>query len=389
MLRPSHAWPFGPRPRTFILATLFAFALAYTGSLIATPAHAGAEAYTVRDLPVDVEAKSSAQAREIALAEGQRAAFGFMLSRLVVAEDRTQLPTLGDAEIADLIEGFEISGERVSPTRYRASLTVMFREDRIKSILRERQLRFAESTGRPIVVIPIMVVQGAPLLWSDDNLWLLTWSGRDLPDGLVPIVVPLGDTADIESLNESQAIVGDAVILENFAVRYGAGEAIVAQARVNPAAGATGGAVVALNVERIGAEMNDSFTEEIRGAPGQPLEELLALAAERVAARINEGWKVANVIRYDTPSSLRVVVPISSLREWVELCVTLSALSLVAEIEVVALARYGANIVLRYYGDQAQLESELAGRDLVLTPRPNGGFTLAPRVTPGTTVGAL
>ncbi len=389
MLRPFIAWRFDPTPRTYLFSVFFALALFGAGGLLAGSAQAGSEVYTVRDMPVDAEAKSAAQAREVALAEGQRAAFALMIGRVVVAEDRGRLPALNDAQIADLIDGFEIADERVSPTRYRASLTVTFREDAIKSMLRGRELRFAESTGRPVVVIPVMIGQSGPLLWSDENLWLLTWSGRDVPGGLVPIVVPLGDTADIESLNAAQASAGDAVALENFAARYGAGEAIVAEARVTPAADATGVAMISLNVHRIGAETPGSFTEDIQGAPGQALEKLLVQAAERVAARINEGWKVANVIQYGTPASLRAIVPINSLREWVDLRATLGGMSMIADVEIITLGRTGANIVLRYFGNQSQLESALGGRDLVLTPRPEGDFTLAPRVTPGAKLGSL
>ena len=389
MLRPLAAWRPGLLPRTFILTLIFGLGLPAGSHWAASTAWAASEAYTVRDLPVDAEAKSAAAAREVALAKGQREAYGLMLSRLVVAEDQARLPALGDPEIADLIEGFEIADERVSATRYRANLTVTFREDRIKPMLRALQLRFAESSGRSVVVIPVMIEDGGAVLWSDDNLWLQTWSARDVPGGLVPVVVPLGDLADIESLSAAQAISGDAVALRAFAERYGAGEAIVAKARVKPPSDAKGVATVALSVERFGGETNEIFDEQVRGGAGQSLDEVMKLATDLIAARLNERWKIANVIRYDTPGSLRAVVPLTGLRDWITLRDTLAGLSLVAEVEVVALARLGADIVLHYYGDQAQLEAALGARDFTLTPRPDGGFTLAPRPAPGTTVGTL
>lgn len=390
MLRPFSARRRGSRPRALLLAAFLMAAAGVIGFFAAAlPARAASEAYTVRELPVDAEAKSAAEARNVALAKGQREAFGLMVARLVVAEDQARLPSLGDAEIADLIEGFEIGDERVSPTRYRASLTVTFREDLIKSMLRDLGVRFAESTGRPIVVIPVLIGTGGPILWSDDNVWLQAWSGRDVPGGLVPIVVPLGDSADIADLSAPQAVEGDASALAGFAARYGASEAVVVEARIMSAGNDKGGAVVALSVERAGANGPDRITEEMRGDKGQPLAEVLARATDRVAARLSEGWKVANVIRYDTPGTLRATVPLTGLRDWVEVRAALTGLSLVAEVEIIALARSGADIVLHYYGDQAQLESALDGRNLVLTPRPDGGFTLAPRQPVGSTVGSL
>ena len=358
--------------------------------LLGSPrAHAAPETYTIRDLPVEAEAKSAANAREIAFAKGQRDAFDHLISRLVLTQDRSLIPNLSDGEVAELIEGFEVNDERVSPTTYRASLTVSFRESQVNALLRRTGVGFAENRARPVVIIPVTVRGDGPVLWQEDNLWLYAWTARDVPGGLVPIIVPLGDAADISSLNATQAAGGDVAALSQFAARYGAAEAVVAQANVSPPQSENDTASVSLTVARVGAGSGESYVERVRGAAGQPLEEVLALATDRIVTRLNESWKIANVIRYDAETELRVVVPLAGLRNWVEVRRTLSDLAQVSEIEVVALARSGADIVLRFYGDQDQLETALGDRDLSLTPRPDGGYTLAPRSSAGTTVGAL
>ncbi|MGD9539160.1 MAG: DUF2066 domain-containing protein [Alphaproteobacteria bacterium] len=390
MLRHSGVRRPGASPNLLLAALLMLSAVACLVLLAPQRALAASETYTVRDVPVEAKAESAASAREVAFAKGQRDAFEHLISRLVLSQDRSQVPSLSDGEITELIEGFEVNDEKVSPTTYRASLTVSFQESQINALLRRSGVGFAENRAKPVVIVPVTILEDGPALWQEDNLWLYAWTARDVPGGLVPVIVPLGDAADISSLNAAQAVSGDAAALGSFAARYGAAEAVVAEAKITPPKGENGAALVELNVERVGAGKPESYVERVRGAAGQPLEEVLALATDRVVTRLNESWKVANVIRYDSESELRVVVPLAGLSNWVEVRRTLSELSQVSEVEVVALARSGADIVLHFYGAQGQLEAALHERDLLLTPRPDGGYMLAPRSSPaGTTVGAL
>jgi hypothetical protein len=238
-------------------------------------------------------------------------------------------------------------------------------------------------------VIPLLVTEQGPALWQDDNLWLQAWIARETPPGLVPIIVPLGDTADIEDLTAAQASRGDVAALDRFARRYGADEVAVIEARPNEASGANGTPVIALNVRRIGPRGGAGFDEQVRGRAGQPWEELFALAADRVVARFDESWKEANTIRYDLPGALRVIVPVANLGEWVKVRSALLEMPQVAEIEIIALARTGADITLRYYGEQTQLEAALATRDLYLNAGPSGSYVLSPRRSTNPVIGMI
>lgn len=360
-------------PLCVALVTMFAMCLP------GAAATAASDALVVRDLPIDAEAKSAAEARELAIVKGQREAYQIMVQRIVAAADLSRVPALKDSQIVDLLEGFEIADERVAPTRYRANLTVTFQEERIRELLGGQGIAFARGAEKPIVVIPILVTEQGPMLWQDDNLWLQAWIARETPSGLVPIIVPLGDTADIEDLTAKQASRGDAAALSRFASRYGADEVAVIEARPKTASGKNGAPAVSLRVRRIRPGGSDGFDEQVRGKAGQPWEELFALAADRVVARLDQSWKEANTIRYDLPGAVRAIVPVANLGEWVKVRSALLEMPQVAEIEIIALARAGADIMLRFYGDQTQLEAALATRNLFLVAEPGGGYVLSPR----------
>lgn len=365
----------------FVLAVVALMALA----LIAVPrdVDAASEPFTVRDLPIDAQAKSAADARNRAIAKGQREAYQLMLSRVVVGDELSRLPALDDKAINSLIEGFEIANERIAPTRYRANLTVAFNEALVRAMLKEGGVRFVESSGRPVVVIPVLMTEEGPRLWQDDNLWLRAWSVRDKPPGLTPIIVPLGDASDIEDLDIREVMGSDLQPLIQFAKRYGAEEALVLEARPR-------GSSVMLSGRHIVGGSVSAFADEVPVAAGQSLDTVLAAATEQVVARLDAEVKSTAEIRSGTVNSVRAIVPLRNLGEWVGLRATLTAMPAVQSVEIVALARTGADIVIYYFGDSLQLDAALAANNLALTPNgTDGSFVLAPRLTGSSVVGSL
>jgi hypothetical protein len=64
--------------------------------------------------------------------------------------------------------------------------------------------------------------------------------------------------------------------------------------------------------------------------------------------------------------TLSVVVPIASLRDWVEIQRRLSGIPSVQRAEVRSLARTEGELNLVFFGDEAQLQQALAQRQLSL-----------------------
>ncbi len=87
-------------------------------------AHATDDRLTVRNVAVDVNADSSAAARDQALIAGQRQAFEQLWN--AQAPDKP-VPKLSDDQIGDMVRDFSVQNEKSSGTRYVATLTYRFR----------------------------------------------------------------------------------------------------------------------------------------------------------------------------------------------------------------------------------------------------------------------
>src|SRR4051812_45192321 len=212
------------------LARLFRLAVGIVLLAVSAPlkAQESGDIYTVRDVEVDVTANNSAAARDRAITEAQRKAFDTLYSRLS-PDAGAKAPALSDIEVARLVQDFEVQRERSSAVRYLATLTVRFRPANVRSLLQTKGSSYVEVRSKPVLVLPIFQSTGSPpLLWEDRTAWRSAWENYPPPQGMVPVVVPYGELADIADVSASKALEGDPSGFTAIAKRYDAGDVLVA-----------------------------------------------------------------------------------------------------------------------------------------------------------------
>ena len=363
--------------------------------LLACGAARAESVFTVAHVAIDAEAASAAEARELAIAAGQRAALETLLRRLTVAG--TALPAPPDDSIAAMVAGFAIDRELVSTTRYRASLTVDFDPAEVRRLLRESGVAYAETLSKPVLVVAVQRDPGGILLWEDGNRWRRAWEERPPHGGLVPILLPLGDVIDLGTVDAARALASDAEALTALAALYGTSEVAVAVAGLSgsaavakpsaPAAeNASGdapaaGRALTLSLRRIAADESQAVQKTLIGREGESERALLKRGTDRVITLLEDDWKAANLIRYDEQRVLRARVPIASLGEWVSIQRRLATLAMVASVEIDSLSRSEGRLTLRYHGTEDQLRLALGQDDLDLAPEEDGWW-LRGRATP-------
>ncbi len=354
--------------------------------LLACGATRADSVFTVAHVPVDAEAASAAEARELAIAAGQRAALDTLLRRLTVMG--TDLPPPPDNIIATMVAGFAIDRELVSTTRYRASLTVDFDPAEVRRLLRENGIAYAETLSKPVLVVAVQRDPGGILLWEDGNRWRRAWEERPPHGGLVPILLPLGDVIDLGTVDAARALASDAEALTALAALYGtsevavavaglAGSAAVAKPSAPAAENASGdapaaGRALTLSLLRIAAEESRAVQKTLIGREGESERALLKRGTDRVITLLEDDWKAANLIRYDEQRVLRARVPIASLGEWVSIQRRLATLAMVASVEIDSLSRSEGRLTLHYHGTEDQLRLALGQDDLDLAPEEDG-----------------
>lgn len=344
-------------------AMLLALVLLMTGLAAAPAVRAQGDLFTVQKVAVDATAANAGQAREAAVAEGQRLAYRRLVERLVPAEDAGRLAPPPEPGLSALVQDFEITAERRSATRWIGELTVRFRPAALRAHLTQAGVLFSELRSRPVVVVPVWQGEQGAVLWDAGNPWRDAWGAASDGDGLVPVVLPLGDLEDLTAVNAERALAGAPEGLAALAARYGAGEALVAVAR--PA-----GEGFAASVRRHGGGEAAGF--EVSAAS-------LDALVGRTQRLLEESWKSAGIVRDGTPQALPVAIPVASLGEWLSIRQNLSRLPLVKELKVVSVSPALLRVDLTVVGDAAQLDRALAQVQLRLgeEAEPGRSFLIA------------
>jgi Uncharacterized protein conserved in bacteria (DUF2066) len=332
------------------------------GAARAAPA---ADAFTIKDVAVDATAAAATTAREQAIAEGQRRAFDRLIARLVPKESRDAVPRLDSRDITELVRDFEVNSEKVSDVRYLAHLQIRFKPDAVRALLRTASVPFAESMSRSLVVLPVLRSAAALRLWDDPNPWRAAWAQAPPTDGLVPLIEPKGDNADINDIGPEQAIARDPDRIAAIAGRYGAAGALVVYASRREVAQG-GRPVLDVTAVRSDAANDQTLVQSFVAADGESDDAFYARVQEVVETAIEDSWKRANLLRFDSPRGIEVSVPLKDLADWVAIRRRIAAISFVRASGVRSLSRENAVLSLQYFGDEDQLAGALAQRGLAL-----------------------
>lgn len=356
-------------PGFLVLAFLFLLPIAAQAAL------GGDAAFVVRGVEVDVRADSAAQARERAFAIGQYRAFQKLMARLVPDSAREMVPELEVAQIVPMIRDVGVAEEKASSVRYIASLSVRFKRDAVRDFLRGAGIPYAEPRDEPLLVLPVFAGADGPVLWGDPNPWRDAWAGEGAGGGLVPLLTPLGELADLAAISAEQALMMDANALQAIAARYGGKDVMVAMARLDAAEGEPPRLVVDLS--GFGPTVPRAVRRlRLAGSETEAAGALLARGVEAVAAAIDEAYKAGNIIAADRGGSLIVSAPLGGLEAWLDLRRKLDRLDLLNGYHVRSLSVTGVEMVLDYVGETPHLVDALAERGLVLDMGRDGRWIL-------------
>ncbi|MBT5945662.1 MAG: DUF2066 domain-containing protein [Rhodospirillaceae bacterium] len=320
--------------------------------------------FVVRDVALDESAQTAAAARARALAKGQRQAFAQLEARLTRSVHRGLAANVDADTLRFLVDAIQIDGEKTSDVRYLANLTVTFKPEAVKNLFRQSGVPFAELRSRPLTVVPVLATPARYLLWDDPNPWREAWRNHPGGTGLVPMLAPIGDLEDLSGLTVDQAIDGDPDILARFAQRYGARGVVVTIANIfETEPGILRSDIVSVPV---GLPEMSTFSISVAGREAETELDIFARAVGEVREIIEDEWKAASALASGDIAQLRAAVPITSLKNWIDIRARISRVPAVTNIQVIALTATSAEIVINHRGDEARLIRAFERFDLIL-----------------------
>ena len=299
-----------------------------------------------------------------------------VMKHLTLPADWDRLPALSDPEIQSLVASIQVENEKTSPVRYLADMTIEFKKADVRRLLRENAIPFTETRARPTLLLPLFEQDGDRLLFDDDNPWLTAWSAHSVEAGaMFPLVIPIGDLADVAAIDGDQALATDEAALLTIAKRYQVKSILVAYAalRIRQTWKYLDITLQWHGPVRSGTEVSSLFVQA-----DEPLEALLARGVVGIVNDLERKWKEQTLLRFDEASQLSARVPIEGLKDWLAVQRKLANNGMIRRFDIASITTRSVQIHLRFLGRPNQLAVSLAQDDLELVEE-DSFWTLYPR----------
>ena len=347
-----------------------------TGALLAlalmvwaapSPAQDGDDLFTVVAFPVDAEAKTATKARDLALAQGQAAAFRAVLRRLTLIVDEPRLPRPKLPEVVQMVRAIVVENEKTSATRYLAELTISFQKSAIRRLLRGGAIPFTETRARPVLVLPVLQVGESLRLFDEDNRWLEAWALHEMDRGaMLPLLPPIGDLEDITAIDAKRAVAGDRDALAAIGARHGTETQLVVTARQRGRPRGRSARAMDVTLSWHGALRDGVEVRPFVPENGESERRMMRRVVRLIVADLEGAWKRETLISFDEEFRLSAHVPISTLADWIAVRARLERNSMVQRFDLLAISKTGAQVELHYLGTRDRLRISLAQDGLEL-----------------------
>ena len=185
-------------------------------------------------------------------------------------------------------------------------------------------------------------------------------SARNLSQGLVPVVVPLGDLQDVSDIGDDEALSYSPQNLNAMLSRYNASEAVIAIAKPQ-------GTAVNIQLYRTDRSRPEYVHQILeRALPGQDHSQIYSRAVGSVQNALKQDWKKKTVADVSQKGTLDVHVSFNSLQEWSNVQRKLSRVSAISDVSLKALSPKDAYLTLTYAGTFERVKIALEQSDLFL-----------------------
>jgi len=318
----------------------------------------------VENIRADVTSDNAVNAREKALAKARREAFQILSDRMLKGDALNQARDIDDLTISSLIKNFEIVREKLSSTRYIATISVTFDRAAIKSYFYSTGDKHTTSIRRSVMILPWFVVGEQAMIWQDSNIWMQAWRNMaEAGSSVVPFMLPLGDIIDIRDYAPASPFSQQGMALEALRLRYKVEDIFLVTAKPQ-------GAQTVIQIFSTPQGTPRLLETMVITAEGSA-DMVYRRGVEQTLSYLRNDWKQKTALSSEMPyRTYNVTARFNGLQGWVTLRDLLQDIGGIEKIDVNAVSPQKADIEIYYRGDLQNLAMILDQYNIAMMQMP-------------------
>lgn len=325
-----------------------------------------ADIYTVGNVLIEAGGSNATEARAAAIDKGQVQAFSLVLQNLNVPSF-----TVSPAQASRMVQGFEVSDEKISNDHYQALLSVSFSPAAVRTLLEQHKLAApAAASSSSVLLLPLFKQGGDSMLW-EDNPWHDALAVAIQAGGKGNLFkLPLGDLSDMGLIDDNTVLTSGFTPLRGLAAKYGAEKVIIAQAQPITDK-ATGKITLEITVITATSAQKTQQIVHIDGVAGENITSLLKKGAENIVTIPKVGAEAA--IPVIPPGNLITInAHFPSLAAWLKIKNALAVEGKLQQMDIKRLSAQDAVIEVYFQGDKAALIQHLGQKSIIARQEKEG-----------------
>lgn len=323
--------------------------------LCVAPSVVQAGIYDVTGIQIKAQGATPAQARTLALRQGQLEALEIILRRLALQEDWGRLPDVASLDFQATIDRITLDDEKTIGRTYSATLFVAFAAQPLRQLFQELDIPLSETQSRSALLIPVLEDTEGLQVW-ERNWWRTAWGERDLSNIPSPLMLAAGDIQD-RAVSAEDIVRGHPVKLARLNQRYNTQTTIVAHAL----AGQQGRLGVTLYI--FGAEENDVLIRNYAAPTGAA--DVASTAVSEFLLLLGERWKSQTPIDNETHIAT-IAARFEDLPSWLRIQAALARVVMVRSTRIVEISPPEAVLEVSFRGSTSALSDHLDRQGLRL-----------------------
>ena len=127
--------------------------------------------------------------------------FQILMNKILLTRDLEKINNIKLNQIKNLIKSFQLLDESYKEDIYRANITIIYNEAKIKDFLGEKNISFSNPENISAVFFPLLYINGE-IQDLSENFFYRQWEKIEIKNELINFVLPLEDLEDISKITE-------------------------------------------------------------------------------------------------------------------------------------------------------------------------------------------
>ena len=275
--------------------------------------------------------------------------FEILMFRILLSKDLTKISNIKLDKIRNLIDSFQILEETYQKNEYKATFKIFYNDNKIKKLLAEKNISFAQPKSISAVFFPVLFVNDE-LQNFDENYFYNQWINVEIKNEPINFILPLDDLDDISKIKEMKNRIEEFNV-GDLANKYNIKNYVFAlldyrNKQLN----------IYLKTNFDGNEMSKNISYKLSNIKD---ESKLHFILKDLKIQITDIWKKANIVNLLMPLSIRIKFQHINFLDLDKLENTFDKISI---IDNYALEEFNINhafFKIYYFGNPKRLRTEL------------------------------